>query len=431
MNINLRRILLIVTVLLFGVGIFHQFAGDVPDVPKTNTVGDVHERPENNGSSETAEPCENDNTNTVGEELAPPANDTNIVGEGLAPLAKAEEILATMTLREKLYQMFIVAPESLAGTGTVQSATSALKGGIEKYPVGGIIYFKDNFVSKAQTQKMLSDTAKVGKIPMFFSTDQEGGSIARLKENVGFPIFKDMYEYKDEGIETAYMNAKTIAQNMAALGFNLDFAPVADVWSNKQNTVIGKRAYSDDFTEAATLVSSAVRGFKDGGIICTLKHFPGHGATYADTHKTVAVVPKTKAELNNTETLPFKSGIDAGADMVMVGHLLVKEIDSQNVATVSKAVITDYLRGEIGYNGIVITDALNMGAVAQMYSSGELCTRAVEAGVDILLMPTDLRAAAAGIESAISSGRISEERINESVKKILDLKLKYGIIITK
>ncbi len=424
MNINLRRILLIVTVLLFAAGIIHQFALDVPETNiTTNTVGEG-----------LAPPAKD--TNTVGDDahIVPQSNNTNTVGEGLAPpetspyTAKAEQILATMTLREKLYQMFIVAPESLAGTGTVQSATSALKGGIEKYPVGGIIYFKDNLVSKSQTKKMLLDTAKIGKIPMFFSTDQEGGSIARLKENVGFPIFKDMFEYKHEGKKTAYENAKTIASNMAELGFNLDFAPVADVWSNKQNTVIGKRAYSDDFAEAADLVASAVRGFKDGGIICTLKHFPGHGATYADTHKTVAVVPKTKAELNSSETLPFRSGIAAGAELVMVGHLLVEKIDSQNVATLSRAVITDYLKGEIGFDGLVITDALNMGAVSQMYSSGELCTRAVEAGVDILLMPTDLRAAAAGIESAISSGRISEERINESVKKILDLKLKYGII---
>ncbi len=407
MRTNIRRILLIAAVLLFVVGIWQQ-------KPTTN--------------ENTLMPTATPETVRPTESVAPIPTPTPTPEP---QISKAEEILNSMTLREKIYQLFIVAPETLSGTGTIQNATSSLKSGIENYPVGGIIYFGDNIVSKSQVKKMIADTATYAKIPMFFSTDQEGGSIARLKQNVGFPIFKDMYEYKDEGTATAYENAKTIASNMAALGFNLDFAPVADVWSNKENTVIGKRAYSDDFYEAADLVSSAVRGFNDGGVICTLKHFPGHGATYADTHKTVAVVSKTKEELNQAEIIPFKEGINVGADMVMVGHLLVEKIDSQNVATISSAVITDYLKNEIGYDGLVITDALNMGAVAQMYGSGELCVRAIEAGVDILLMPPKLREAAAGIESAITSGRLSEERINESVKKILELKLKRGIIITE
>lgn len=341
---------------------------------------------------------------------------------------KANKILARMTLREKLYQMFIVTPDTLSGEKNIKDFTPLLKKGIDAYPVGGIIFFAGNIESSKQVKNLIEECNLQSEIPMFFATDQEGGMVARLKENVNFPIFRNMYKYKDMGEATAYENAKTIAVNMAELGFNLDFAPVADVWTNKENTVIGERAYSDDYVQAAFLIENAVKGFNDGGVICTLKHFPGHGNTYADTHKNLAYVSKTKEQLLNEELLPFKSGIKAGADMVMAGHLIVPEIDKENPATLSKALLTDLLKEDLGYEGIIITDALNMGAVANMYSSGQLCKMAVKAGVDILLMPIQLRAGAAGIESAVLSGEISEERINESVLKILKLKIKRGII---
>jgi len=359
---------------------------------------------------------------------APEPTQSAVVPEENPVLSRADEILAGMTLREKLYQMFIVTPDMLAGETGVKSMTPALKEGLETFPVGGIIYMGENVSGAEQIKTFISETAKISEIPMFVSVDQEGGRVARLKENVGFPIFENMYEYKDMGTDTAYKNAKTIAENLAALGFNLDFAPVADVWSNKENTVIGKRAYSDDFGQAAELVASAVKGFNDGGVICTLKHFPGHGSTYQDSHTEPAYIKKSKDELEKEEILPFKAGMDAGADVIMAGHLTVWGIDDTQPATVSKAVLTDYLKGELGYNGLIITDALNMGAVAGMYEPGEIAVKAVKAGIDVLLMPVRLRASAAGIESAVLSGEISEERINESVRKILELKIKYGII---
>lgn len=343
-------------------------------------------------------------------------------------IAKANKILAKMSLREKIYQMFIVTPDALSGQSGTKSASSALISGIKTFPVGGIIFFTENIESENQIKDMVKNTAQQSEIPMFISIDQEGGTVARLKENVSFPVFKNMYRYKDMGENTAYKNAKTIAENLADFGFNLDFAPVADVWTNKANTVIGERAYSDNYNQAAKLVSSAVKGFNDGGVICTLKHFPGHGDTYADTHQKLGYVKKTKEQLKNGELIPFVSGIKAGADMVMVGHLVVPEIDSEYPATLSKAVTTDLLKGDLGFDGVVITDALNMNAVSNMYSSYQLCPMAVKAGVDIILMPAELRPGAAGIENAVLSGHISEERINESVRKILILKIKRGII---
>ncbi len=359
---------------------------------------------------------------------SPEPTPSAVVPEENPVLSRADEILSGMTLREKLYQMFIVTPDMLAGEKGVKSMTPALKEGLETFPVGGIIYMGENVSDKNQIKTLISEAAKISEIPLFVSVDQEGGGVARLKENVGFPIFDNMYDYKDEGTDTAYKNAKTIAENLFNLGFNLDFAPVADVWSNKENTVIGKRAYSDDFDEAAELVASAVKGFNDGGVICTLKHFPGHGSTYQDSHLEPAYIKKSKAELEKEEILPFKAGMNAGVDVIMAGHLTVWGIDDTQPATVSKAVLTDYLKGELGYDGLIITDALNMGAVAGMYKPGEIAVKAVKAGIDVLLMPVHLRSSAAGIESAVLNGEISEERINESVRKILEIKIKHGII---
>ncbi len=336
-------------------------------------------------------------------------------------------IIENMTLNEKVCQMFIVAPESLSMGETVQKVSQAFKSGLEDYPVGGIICFASNVGSRTQLKQMLSDMSKLGEIPMFLSVDQEGGKVARLKENVGFPLLESMYAYRNEGEEIAYKNAKTIAEEMKKLGFNLDFAPVADVWSNKNNTVIGERAYSDDFSESASLVSAAVKGFHDGGVMCTLKHFPGHGDTFVDTHNALAYVSKTKTELNFQEILPFQAGITAGADMVMIGHLVIKDIDDKNPATLSEAVVTDYLKQELGFDGVVITDSMAMGAVSTLYGSGELSVRAINAGVDIVLMPKSLSVAVEGVLKAVNDGRISEERIDESVKKILKLKRKYGL----
>jgi beta-N-acetylhexosaminidase len=214
---------------------------------------------------------------------------------------------------------------------------------------------------------------------------------------------------------------------MAAYGFNLDFAPVADVWSNPENTVIGKRAYSDNYEQAAELVGTAADGFHAGGVLCTLKHFPGHGDTAEDSHYSSAYVKKSLEELEKEEFLPFESGISHGADFVMVGHLIVPDVD-EAPATLSKTFIEDILRGELGFQGIVITDALQMSALAGNYSSEEIAVRAVQAGNDMLLEPADFKTSVQALEQAVVSGTITEERIDQSVARILSCKLKAGIV---
>lgn len=339
---------------------------------------------------------------------------------------RAEELLSGMTLREKLCQLMIVRPEVLTGESPVTAAGETTRLALETYPVGGLIYSVDNLVTQEQTREMITNTQSYSKLPLFISADEEGGNVGRLMYKLGTTWVNSMYSYKDEGADTAYANAKTIGTDMVSCLFNTDFAPVADVWTNPENTVIGDRAYSDDFEQAAELVASAVRGFTDAGVICCLKHFPGHGDTSTDTHEGAAVVSKSLDELRAGEFLPFVSGIEAGADMVMMGHITVTLVDPEP-ATISKAIITDVLRGELGWDGVVISDSLDMGALAG-YDNGEVCVKFLEAGGDILLGIPDIETALTALEAAVTDGRLTESRIDESVQRVLELKISHGII---
>lgn len=339
---------------------------------------------------------------------------------------RAEELLSGMTLREKLCQLMIVRPEVLTGESPVTAAGETTRLALETYPVGGLIYSVDNLVTQEQTREMITNTQSYSKLPLFISADEEGGNVGRLMYKLGTTWVNSMYSYKDQGADTAYANAKTIGTDMVSCLFNTDFAPVADVWTNPANTVIGDRAYSDDFEQAAELVASAVRGFTDSGVICCLKHFPGHGDTSTDTHEGAAVVSKSLDELRAGEFLPFVSGIEAGADMVMIGHITVTLVDPEP-ATISKAIITDVLRGELGWDGVVISDSLDMGALAG-YDSGEVCVKFLEAGGDILLGIPDIETALTALEAAVTDGRLTESRIDESVQRVLELKISHGII---
>ena len=224
----------------------------------------------------------------------------------------------------------------------------------------------------------------------------------------------------------AFENARTIAADLVSCGFNTDLAPVADVWSNPENTVIGDRAYSDDFQQAAGLVAAAVEGFHDGGVATALKHFPGHGDTSADSHEGAVYVERTLEELRQAELVPFQAGIDAGTDLVMVGHLIVSDIDDQP-APFSYAIVTELLRQEMGFDGVVITDALQMKAMTDAYSSAEIALKAVKAGVDLLLCPEDLESAVDALTRAVEEGEITMARLYESVLRILTLKLERGL----
>ena len=340
-------------------------------------------------------------------------------------LTRAEELLAGMSLREKLCQLMIVRPEVLTGESPVTAAGETTRLALEQYPVGGLIYSVDNLVTQEQTREMIENTQSYSKIPLIISADEEGGNVGRLMYKLGTTFIHSMYSYKDMGEDTAYQNALTIGTDMVSCLFNTDFAPVADVWTNPANTVIGDRAYSDEFGQASELVAAAVRGFTESGVICCVKHFPGHGDTSTDTHEGAAVVDKSLEELRAGEFLPFEAGIEAGVDMVMVGHITITAVDDEP-ATISHEVITGLLREELGWDGVVVTDSLDMGALAG-YEIGEVCVKYLEAGGDIMLGIPDLAAALTALETAVTEGRLTEQRIDESALRVLMLKLSHGI----
>lgn len=320
----------------------------------------------------------------------------------------ASEIFSEMSLSDKIYQMMFVRPEAITGVTTATAASDATRAALQKYPVGGIVYSKSNMLSKEQLASMISHTKSYAKVPLFIATDEEGGKVNRLMDSVGTTKVDSPYSYKDNGINTASCNAKIIANDMNNLGFNLNFAPVADVWSNPNNAVIAQRAYSNNFREAGNLVDAAVRGFHEGGVCTTLKHFPGHGDTYEDTHTSTAYVSKSRDQLENEELQVFRKGIEAGTDLIMVGHMIVENIDNTAPASLSEKVVTELLRNEMNFTGLIITDSLEMNAVSEHYTGGEAAVRAIKAGNDLLLEPKDLNEAVMAVMNAVSQGEITE-----------------------
>ncbi len=340
--------------------------------------------------------------------------------------APSERLLLEMSLEEKLWQLLVVRPEDVVGGYRVTSLGSRAKAALTDCPAGGFFLdagnMKDSEQLKALTAALTADAA----VTPLILCDEEGGTVGRLMNTVGTTRIGSMYSYREEGTETAFRNARTIGEDLRDHGVNTDLAPVADVWSNPANTVIHTRAYSDDFAQAAQLVASAVEGFHAGGVACTLKHFPGHGDTAEDSHNGAAYVHKTLEELREEELLPFRAGIEAGADMVMIGHLTVPALD-ERPAPFSPVVVRELLRGELGFSGAVITDALGMGALKD-YGGGEAALLALEAGVDLLLCPDDPPALVNYLAAAAAEGRLSEERVDESVLRVLNMKEARGML---
>ena len=337
-----------------------------------------------------------------------------------------EKIMKDMTLSDMVYQMMFVTPEAITKVGNVVQAGEATKKAIEKYPVGGIVYFSTNFENRDQTVKMIENTKSFSKIPLFISVDEEGGLVSRLGSNPNMGVEKRpaMRTLGDIGdTKKAYEIGKGLANDLKAIGFNVDFAPDADVLINPDNTEIGDRSFGTDANVVAQMVKNAVEGLEQNGVSATVKHFPGHGSTYNNSHTGYSESGRTLEQLRSEEFLPFKAAIESGVDFVMVSHMTLVNATTEKVpASISKEVITDWLKNELGYEGIVITDSFSMGAITDSYSVGEATVKAIDAGVDMILMTPDIDAAHDAVMKAVESGELSEDRIRESVKKILLLK---------
>jgi len=407
----------------------------VPDVPDGVNVSDIPAFPDVSGGdaqmiglpSDITETGESDISDVTGNESGSDPGDAVIPPETQTSQDPIDAYIAGMTLHEKVCQMIIATPASLTGERKPKSAGILLQSALTVYPVGGLIFDGGNISSGDQLKKYLSDAQEFSRIPLFLTLDEEGGRVTRLQNTVGTSQIGPMYDYHELGTGVAFTNATIIAADIKTYGFNMDLAPVADVWSNPENTVIGDRAYSTDFNEASELVSAAVQGFHSQGIPCCLKHFPGHGDSSEDSHYGAVYIYKSLADIKAEECLPFASGIYAGADCVMMGHLIVSELGDEP-ALFSKTLIRDVLRGELGFNGIVMTDSLQMKAMTDHYGVSEIAVKSVDAGCDILLMPSDVPFTVKAIEDAVSAGLIPESRIDESVRRIISLKVKYGIM---
>ena len=339
--------------------------------------------------------------------------------------------LEEMTLEEKVAQLFIIHPEAILDVGTAVAAGDATREAIDKYPVGGFIYFGENLQSKEQTQEMLRNvqaysTERTG-FPAFLSVDEEGGAVARVAGTGNFdvPDIGDMADIGAAGdVDAAKQVGEDIGSYLAELGFNLDFAPVADVLSNPENTVVRKRSFGSDPELVSDMAIAVSDGLEEKGLLSAYKHFPGHGATSADTHKGYAYTDKTLEELEACELIPFQRCIADGAKIIMAAHISVPNVTGDDTPTsLSKTMVTDILREKMGYTGLVVTDAMNMGAITEEYTSAEAAVKALQAGVDVVLMPENYQQAYQGVLDAVADGTLTEERIDESVTRILTVKL--------
>ena len=344
-----------------------------------------------------------------------------------------EEMLSTMTLREKVGQLFVIRPEALSVdasgnrvSGGSQAVNEAMQSAYATYPAGGFCIFSDNIVSPKQLKYFIGCLKDLGRIEPIISVDEEGGRVLRVASNSQFGLEKtaNMASIGKTGdVEQARQAGEYIGSYLAEYGFNLDFAPVADVLTNPNNAVIGNRSFGSDPQLVADMDAAYIEGLHRWSINACVKHFPGHGDTSGDTHKGLVAVKKTWRDLLTTELVPFMRNFDA-TDAVMVAHISLENVTgSKYPASLSKTIITDLLRRELGYDGVVITDALEMGAIQEKLKSDEAAILAFEAGADLLLMPANFTRAFNGILSAVESGRISEERVNESVLRILRMKL--------
>lgn len=336
------------------------------------------------------------------------------------------KMIENMSIEEKVGQLFMIALRRTDSGKLPLTVDKNIIDMLNKYKVGGFIMFQQNIDTAKQTQKFINDLQSNVSIPLFIGIDEEGGTVSRLQSSgkVGatkYPTSQVVGNKNDT--ELAYDLGNVIGRELYALGFNIDFAPVADVNTNPNNPVIGNRAFSSDVDIVTRMVTSEASGIQSQNVSSVIKHFPGHGDTKTDTHKDFTYVESDLDRLEQIEFVPFEAGINSGVDGIMVSHIALPNVTGDNVpSSLSKYIISDILRQKFKYDGIVITDALNMDAITLYYESAEVALMAIEAGADILLMPDDLDLAYKTLCESVKSGVISQKRIDESLKRILSLK---------
>lgn len=345
----------------------------------------------------------------------------------------AEEILSGMTVKQKVGQLFCV---SFTGTELSESVRDFF----EEYSVGNVILFSKNISDAAQTadlcREIQSEIRKNTGADAFIGTDQEGGTVVRITDGaVYYP--GAMATAAAGSADYARQVGEYMGAELKALGINIDFAPVADINSNPDNPVIGARSFSDSAQDAAEYAVSFADGMSASGMVSTAKHYPGHGDTDTDSHYGLPMIDKSIDELMDLELVPFKKLIDNNIPAIMAAHIIYPQIDAENPASMSKALLTDVLRNKLGFDGIIVTDGLRMGAVADNFGAAGACVAAIKAGADLLITGSggesedlSLGAQISCIEKvleAAESGEISEETLDAAALRILKCKLDYSV----
>ncbi len=338
------------------------------------------------------------------------------------------EVISKMSLEDKIGQMI------LAGvSGTTMDANA--KQLINQLHVGGIILYKNNFEAPTQTIKLVNQLKanNSSNLPLILGVDQEGGRVTRLPgELVNFPPNKQIGQVNNP--DFSYKVGTLLGHELKEFGLNLDFAPVLDINSNPNNPVIGDRSFGNNPEIVSKLGIQTMKGIQSQNVITTIKHFPGHGDTSVDSHLDIPIVNKSLNQLKELELIPFERAINQGADVVMVAHILLPQLDKTNPGTMSKAVMTNLLRKQLGFTGVIMTDDMTMGAITGHFDIGKASVESVKAGSDIILVGHDYNNVVkiiSSLKDAVKNGEISEQKLNESIERIIQLKRKYSINDTK
>ena len=332
-----------------------------------------------------------------------------------------EAVINVMPLEDKVAGLFIVTPESITNVSAAVIAGEGTQKALSQYAVGGLIYFEKNILSEDQFREMISNTQLYTRYPLFLAVDEEGGRVSRLS-NQGIGTKVDAAAVIGQnGADRAYQTGVTMGSNLSGIGLNLNLAPVADIRIG-ENSYMGDRTYGTDPQAVGPVVAGVVQGIQSQGVSACLKHFPGMGSTVQDPHNEIAGTDRTEAQFRAEEFPVFQTGIDSGVKMVMISNISAPALSGDDLPCVFSEAVIGILRNEMGFEGVVISDAMNMSAVSDYYDSAEAAIMAIKAGCDMILMPEDFAEAYNGVLEAVRNGTISEERINDSLRRIYRIK---------
>ena len=328
-----------------------------------------------------------------------------------------------LTLKEKIGQLFMCGFEGLEPPADFIRL-------IRDYGIGGVIYFRRNLSDAGQVESLSAKLQAASAHPMFIAVDQEGGMVVRLEE--GVTVMPGAMAVGAAGdVDLAFEAARLSGAELRHIGINMNFAPCLDVNNNPLNPVIGVRSYGEDPWRVASLGVAAIYGYREGGVIAVAKHFPGHGDTAVDSHHALPLVPHGEARLNEVELLPFKHAIDQRADAIMTAHVVFPAFEPDRVpATLSARILTGLLREKLGFNGVIVTDCLEMNAIAETIGVARGAVEAIKAGADLILVSHRISRQTAALEAvmeAVLAGEIPEARIEEAARRIWELKRARGL----